>query len=128
MAASDALATFPDPLSPQFRLSPGQPLPADWSPQERYLYNHHLENFRKGGVRHDDGSISTYRSIGVDLNGRYYTLPTVWDAQIVSDDEAIDRAVAAGLENFPSYRNEQEGEQRYQQLHDLMEKDMLNAR
>jgi hypothetical protein len=131
VADGDPLALH-DPLSPggvplQYRLSPGQPLPEDWSPQERYLYNHHLNNFRQGGVRHDDGSISTYLGIGVDLNGRYYMLPTVWDNQIVEPEEGIRRAIAGGLDKFPSYRNEEEGERRYQELHDLMERDMINA-
>lgn len=111
---------MPDPPGTQW-LRQGR-----WTPQEIYMYQHHFNNLRKGGVRNDDGSISTYRSIGVGINGRYYMLPTVWDNQILEDEEAIKRAHQAGIENFPSYESEEEGENRYQQLHDFMSTDMLH--
>ena len=111
----------------QYRTAPGKPIPEDWTPQERYLYQHHLNEFRRGGVPHATGEISTVYSTGQTIDGRYYVLPTVWGGQIVDEDEAVDRARADGLEKFPSYANEQEGETRYQDLHRLMERDMINA-
>lgn len=108
----------------QNRTAPGQVLPEDWTPQERYLYQHHLDNFRRGGVPHPSGEVSTYLSHGFDINGRYYLLPGVWTGEIIDDDdEILRRAQAVGLEKFPSYANQEEGEARYRILHDLMVKD-----
>jgi hypothetical protein len=87
------------------------------------MYTHHFNNLAKGGVRNGDGSISSYRSIGVTIDGRYYLLPTVWDNRILEEDEAIRRAQESGIENFPSYRSMEEGERRYQELHKFMELD-----
>lgn len=113
----------------QYRTAPGQPIPQDWTQQEKFLYQHHLNNFRRGGVPHPSGDISTYLSRGFGINGRYYVLPGVWEGQIIDDeDEILRRAHAAGLENFPSYSSPEEGEARYQVLHQLMERDMINAR
>jgi hypothetical protein len=112
----------------QYRDAPGQPIPDDWTPQERYLYQHHLGNFRRGGVPHPTGEISTVYSRGMDLNGRYYILPSVWNGELINDeDEILRRAHQAGLENFPSYANAKEGEARYQELHKVMERDMIEA-
>jgi hypothetical protein len=91
--------------------------------EERNMYTHHFNNLAKGGVRNADGSISSYRSVGSTINGRYYLLPTVWDNRILGTDEAIRRAIESGIENFPSYRTMEEGERRYQELHKLMELD-----
>ena len=113
---------------PAYRNAPGQPIPQDWTPQERYLYQHHLNNFHRGGVPQPTGEISTYLSRGYNLDGRYYVLPSVWSGEIIdNDDEILRRAHQAGLENFPSYTNEAEGEARYQQLHEVMERDMIDA-
>lgn len=112
----------------KYRTYPGQPTPSDWTPQERYLYQHHLGNFRRGGVPQPTGQISTYLSHGIELDGRYYILPGVWEGEIIDDDdEIIRRSRKAGIENFPSYANEQEGEARYQQLHDFMVGDEISA-
>jgi hypothetical protein len=132
LAASDPLApggALPEvPL--QYRDYPGQPLPADWTPQERYLYQHHLSNLRRGGVRwpDDPNAISTLYSIGEHIDGRYYMLPTIWDNQIIPPEEAVKRAISAGLQNFPSYENQEIGEKRYQQMHELMDRDMYNVK
>lgn len=112
---------------PQYRNAPGQPLPKDWTQQERYLYQHHLNNFRMGGVPHASGEISTVYSTGQTIDGKYYILPTVWNNDIVDEDEAVERARAVGLDKFPSYKDEKEGESRYQQLHKVMERDMEAA-
>lgn len=48
-------------------------------------------------VRNADGSISTVRSIGVNIDNKEYLLPTVSDdGRIMGDDEAIDTFRRAG--------------------------------
>jgi hypothetical protein len=111
-----------DALAPQFRPR------FLMTPQEDFAYQHHLANFNRGGVKNDDGSLSTYRSIGVNIEGREYVLPTVWDNQIISNDEAIKRAREVGLDNFPSYENPEEAEARYNMIHELMERDLMSGR
>jgi hypothetical protein len=112
----------------QYRTAPGQPIPQDWTPQERYLYQHHLNNFRRGGVPHPSGELSTYLSRGMEFNGRQYILPSVWNGEIIDDeDEIMRRAHAVGIDNFPSYATVEEGDARYQEMHKLMEQDMRGA-
>ena len=93
------------------------------TPQEQFIYRHHLANLARGGVRQPNGDISTFLNITAGLGGRTYVLPTVWDNAIVSEDEAIRRARSAGLENFPSYGSVEEAEKRYQAMHGYMERD-----
>jgi hypothetical protein len=94
------------------------------SPQEQNLYDHHLENLRKGGVKNPNGSTSTIRNITSEVDGKHYVIPTVWNNQIVSPDQAMQNAKKAGLDKFPSYDTELEAEQRYLEMHDYMEKDI----
>lgn len=94
------------------------------SPQEQALYQRHLTNLKgPGGVTNADGSRSTIRNITAEIDGRTYVVPTVYDGKIVSDDEAVTRAKAAGLQSFPSYATEAEAEKRYNAIHSFMEKD-----
>jgi hypothetical protein len=93
------------------------------TPQEEYLYQHHLANLAKGGVRNPDGSVSTIFNITAEIEGKTYVLPTVWDNQIVSPDEAVKRAHARGLDKWPSYKTEDEASKRYDAMHGYMEQD-----
>ena len=94
------------------------------TPQELQMYGRHLGNLRgPGGVDHPDGSRSTLMNMGVELGGKYYNLPRVYDGKILSPDDAIAKAQGLGLENFPSYKNREEAESRYNELHKFMEKD-----
>lgn len=94
------------------------------TPQEQYAYRHHLSNLSRGGVQDSSGNeTSSYLSLGVDINGRYYMLPAVWDNQILGTPEAVRRAQEVGLDKWPSYNNQQEGEARYAQMHRYMERD-----
>ena len=92
------------------------------TPQEQYMFRHHLGNLYRGGVQQPTGQVSTYLGSTFDVGGRHYMLPTVWDNQIVAPDAAFERARAAGMENWPSYGSEQEAEQRYEQIHGYMER------
>jgi hypothetical protein len=94
------------------------------TPQEQALYQRHLQNlYGPGGVTNPDGSRSTLYQMSTEINGRVYNLPTVYDGKILSPPDAMQRAQAQGLNNFPSYGSEQEAEARYQQMHQFMEKD-----
>jgi hypothetical protein len=92
--------------------------------QEESLYSHHLKNLEgTGKVKNADGSISTVYSTTVDIDGKTYTLPTVWNGKILEPDEAIKKAESIGLDKFPSYASPEEAMTRYQQLHTYMERD-----
>lgn len=94
------------------------------TPQEKYLYEHHLANLSRGGVKNRDGTISTVLSIGVQIDGREYVIPTVWDNKIVANPaEAIERAKAVGLDKFPSYANAQEAINRGAKIKRFMDRD-----
>lgn len=94
------------------------------TPQEKALYQRHLKNLSLGGVP-NKGETSTLFQTSVEIDGKIYNIPTVWDGEILPPDRAIDRAVKEGLDKFPSYASESEAEQRYQAMHGYMEKDML---
>jgi hypothetical protein len=123
---ADALTPQADALQAPVYTPPAvEDAPLELTPQEQFMVNHHRANLEKGGVPNEGGT-STYYSIGENIGGKYYVLPSVWDNQIVDRDEAVRRAKEVGLDSFPSYNSEQEGEDRYQQIHHLMEKDLGN--
>lgn len=93
------------------------------TPQERALYEHHLGNVAKGGVRNSDGSVSTLLQMTVEHDGKIYSVPTVWDNKKLTQDEAIARVEKAGWDKFPSYVSEAEAQARYDKLHTYLERD-----
>src|ERR1035437_3844598 len=117
----------------------GQPVPApavgqqnfndankamNLTPQEQALYQRHLTNLTgPGGVDNANGSRSTLFQSSVEVNGKTYNIPTVWDGKILSPQDALARPKAEGIEKFPAYANEAQAENRYQQMHGYMEKD-----
>jgi hypothetical protein len=98
----------------------------DLNEQEQNLYQHHLDNLKKGGVPDPSGrgGTSTILMQTFEHEGKAYTIPTVWNNKLVSGDQAWDNAVAKGLNKFPSYSDETEAVNRYMQIHDYMEKDV----
>jgi hypothetical protein len=100
------------------------------SPQEKYAYQHHLRNLDRGGVPHLDGSLSSFLNFTTGIGDKQYLLPRVWDNQILSEDDAVKRATADGLEKWPSGNDWNELESRYNLMHVYMERDTdrkLNA-
>src|SRR5258708_7302036 len=100
------------------------------NPQEQALYQMHLENLHgAGGVdnpptaENPQGSRSTLYQTTVEIDGKTFVIPTVWNGQIVSPAQAVQLAQQKGLDTFPSYASDQEAEARYQQMHAFMEKD-----
>lgn len=97
------------------------------TPQEKTLYQTHLTNLGgKGGVNNPDGTRSTLFATTVEIDGKTYILPTVYGGQKITPAEAIKKAQAAGLQNFPSYASQADADKRYGQLHEFMEKDTKN--
>ena len=103
------------------------------NPQEQSLYLRHLTNLNgPGGVDNPPtkdnpvGSRSTLYQTNVDIDGKNYNLPTVYDGKIISVDDAVDRAKAQGLDRFPNYASPQTAEDRYQQMHGYMDKDVID--
>jgi hypothetical protein len=95
------------------------------TPQESNLYQRHLDNLAgPGKVRNADGSISTLFQASVEHDGRFYSIPTVWDGKIIPPQEAIKRAQGVGWDKWPSYASEDEAEKRYNVLHSYMERDV----
>jgi hypothetical protein len=94
-----------------------------FTPEEMFLYNHHIRNLQAGGVP-NQGGLSTIFNITAEFGGKHFVLPTVWDNQIIPPEAAIARAREVGLEKFPSYKSEKEAKRRYNELHLFMSKDM----
>lgn len=95
------------------------------TPQEQALYMMHLRNlYPSGGVPNPDGGTSTLYQVGFDHGGRTYNVPSVYDGKINAPDDAITRAIQMGLGQFPSYRSPFEAENRYQRMHNFMERDL----
>lgn len=94
------------------------------NPQEQALYQRHLQNLSKGGVTSNDGeTTSTLKASIVGFDDKSYIIPRVWDGKILSNDEAIERAKAEGIEKFPSYNSKEEALERYRKIHPYMSRD-----
>jgi hypothetical protein len=97
------------------------------TPQEQFLYRHHLRNlYGSGKVWNKDGSTSTLLQVTVGQDGRTFSIPTVWDGKILGDKDAVDRSIAAGWVNWPGYASEDEAQKRYDQMHEYMDRDLLD--
>ena len=95
------------------------------TPQEKFLYERHLKNVTGGGgFTNADGSRSTLKQTTVGVDGKTYSIPTVYDGKEVSADEAFKRAKDIGLDKFPSYSSPAEAQKRYDEMHKYMERDI----
>lgn len=66
------------------------------------IIEHHFKNIANGmAVQNDDGTLSTVRTIIVDIDGRETLIPTVWDGEIVDDETAVSRAMESPT-NWPT--------------------------
>lgn len=68
-------------------------------------------------VQNPDGSVSTVRSISVEMDGRVYLIPTVVGDKVVSNEEAIAH-FRATHEHLGSFPDEQTAEAEAQRIHD----------
>lgn len=75
-------------------------------------------------VKNKDGSISTVRSLGVNLDGQEVLLPTVHDkGYIMSDDEAVDEYRKTGR-HLGKFKSVEASNAYAQQLHKDQERSL----
>jgi len=127
MTEEERAASIPGYSSPVPLPSEGAPVAAlKLTPQEQTLYQHHIDNIKNEKfVRNPDNSISTVYQTSVDIQGKTYNFPTVWDGKILPPHEAVQRALKEKpLDQWPSYKDPAEAEARYGQMHDVMAPDV----
>lgn len=54
-------------------------------------------------VPNQDGTVSSERTIGVNINGREYVIPTLVGGKQLTTEQAIEEAKRRGLKNYPSF-------------------------
>ena len=85
------------------------------------ILEHHYKNLAQGkAVQHEDGTVSTVYTIQEDIDGVPTLIPTVWDGQILSNDAAIQRAIASG-KNWPTASTHDELIEYDKKLHENMQ-------
>ena len=75
-------------------------------------------------VRNPDGSVSTVRSLGVNIDGKEVLIPTVVNGKVVSDKEAIDHYVKTG-EHLGIFETPEASTAFAQKLHEQEEKRVM---
>jgi hypothetical protein len=95
------------------------------TPQEQYLYWHHLNNlYGPGKYIQPDGRVSTLMQAVVGgPGGMFYNIPTIWGGQQLSPEEATMRAGQVGWNQWPSYATPEMADARYEALHRFLEQD-----
>ena len=80
------------------------------------ITKHHYENIANGNaVENADGTLSTVKTIIVEIDGMEVLIPTVWNGEIVDDATAIENAMDSGI-SWPSDEASEEGRARLQAL------------
>jgi len=79
------------------------------------ITEHHYLNIAKGKAKTlEDGNLATVNTIIVNINGVETLIPTVWDGEIVSDEQATRFAIDSGVD-WPT----RTGENAVQELEDF---------
>jgi hypothetical protein len=96
------------------------------SDPEQNLYTHHLTNlYGPGKVVQPNQDISTVlQSVVTGPDGKFYSIPTVWDGKVLPPDQASKKAASVGWDKWPSYDTPEAADARYMQMHDYMNKDV----
>jgi hypothetical protein len=122
------------PKNPALLPSAGITTIMNLTPQEQFLYNWHVNNVtgRNGGksFKQPNGATSTVLQMvepsevfGLN-DGRWRNIPSVWDGKPHTEDQAIEHAKRIGIGKWPSYATQKEAQDRYDQMHAFMEKDV----
>jgi hypothetical protein len=118
--------SVPAPQNPQTQTSYNEATQAmGLTPQEQFLYQHHLNNLYGGGrVVQPTGDVSTLlQAVVTGPDGRYYNIPTVWGGQVLEPDQARAQAAQVGWDKWPAYDSPDVADKRYGDMHDYLEKD-----
>ena len=101
------------------------------TPQEQFLYQHHLDNLvGPGGVTNPNGSRSTVLQSSGERDGQVYNFPTVWNGQELDPQAAkplISSFGSQGWNRLPAYPDDDTAEARYKQMHAYMDQDVANT-
>lgn len=68
--------SIPAPTKPQLKINPD------------LIETGNIDLTKRPKVKNPDGSISTVRSIGIEMDGMHFLIPTVVGNKVVSNDEA----------------------------------------
>lgn len=99
------------------------------TPQEEYLWSHHTGNVDQGGYQQPNSNdLSSLYAMTTGVGDRTYVVPTIYDSQDIKPDEALKRAMAAGISRFPSYATQDQADERYRQMHGYLERDEFKPR
>jgi hypothetical protein len=116
----------------QVRKELGQPQfpePAGLSPQETALLQYSRDNMLSGNVIEKDGDLTSVYITGVTgPDGRIYNVPGYADGKMLTDEEALVRANAAGLDKYPSYATGTEADRAAEKVHRFIDKDIAMLR
>ena len=90
------------------------------------ILEHHCYNSANGTAKvNEDGSLSTVRTVIVDIDGRQTLIPTIWDGEEQPIDIAIDNAINSGV-NWPKAFGEsavQQLEEQDAEIHSFTDED-----
>jgi hypothetical protein len=75
------------------KMTEGAPVAAPVEPEKKakggVVSSGNIDVSKLPAVRNPDGSYSTVRSMGIEMDGKFYLIPTVINGRVVSDEEAI---------------------------------------
>ena len=97
---------------------------SSFSPQEQAALGYHRQNLLGGtGLKHKDGSTTTFYGTVVDTDKGSTIIPTYWGGAIRSVPDAMRWAIKSGIE-FPTYPTTQDALAAEQRMHQIMEQDV----